>query len=58
MSTGMSTKRPSNWPVQASEIRATDIRELGLINDPTIVVADLDDMDELYEGIDEDGVAL
>ena len=38
-------------------IRAIDIRDWGLVDDPTIEVEDLDDIEDLYQGIDEDGVA-
>jgi hypothetical protein len=39
-------------------IRAIDIRDWGLVDDPTIEVENLDDIADLYEGVDEDGVAL
>ena len=41
-----------------SEVRAVDIRDWGLINEDAIEVADLEDLEALNEGIDEDGVAL
>jgi len=39
------------------EIRATDIRDWGLVSEDTIDIQDLDDIEALLEGIDEDGVA-
>lgn len=38
-------------------IRAVDIRDWGLVDEDTIPIEDMDDLTELYEGIDEDGVA-
>lgn len=38
-------------------IRAVDIRDWGLVDEDTIPMEDMDDLAELYEGIDEDGVA-
>lgn len=38
-------------------IRAVDIRDWGLIDEDTIPIEDMEDLTELYEGIDEHGVA-
>lgn len=39
------------------QIRAVDIRDWGLVDEDTVEVEDLEDIEDLYEGIDEDGVA-
>lgn len=44
-------------PRHYEEISATDIRDWGLIDEQTIEVEDLDDLTELHEGVDDDGVA-
>ena len=49
---------PKPWLVYATPIRATDIRDYGLVYESAIDVLDLDDLDDLYAGIDMHGVAL
>lgn len=48
----------SPWLAKIEDIRAVDIRDFGLIDEPTILVFDLDDLASLYEGVDSEGVAL
>ena len=38
-------------------VRAVDIRDWGLVSEDTIDIEDLDDIEALLEGIDDDGVA-
>jgi hypothetical protein len=38
-------------------IRAVDIRDWGLVDEDTIPVEGFDDLQDLFEGVDEDGVA-
>ena len=49
---------PKPWLVYVTPIRATDIRDYGLVYEPAIEVLDLDDLDDLYAGIDMHGVAI
>jgi hypothetical protein len=47
----------SPWLATIEDIRSVDIRDYGLIDEPTILLFDLDDLTSLYEGVDSDGVA-
>jgi hypothetical protein len=39
-------------------VRAVDIRDWGLDDEGTIPVEGFEDLEDMFEGIDEDGVAL
>lgn len=46
------------WLASIEDIRSVDIRDFGLIDEPTILLFDTTDLAELYAGIDSEGVAL
>lgn len=39
-------------------IRAVDVRDWGLVNEDTIELETMEDLDELNEGVDDQGYAL
>lgn len=44
--------------IPVTEVRAVDIRDWGLINEDAIDIDDLEDLETLNDGVDENGVAL
>ncbi len=46
------------WIAQCEQIRAVDIRDLGLPTEDSIDIRYVDDLLDLYEGIDGEGCAL